>query len=133
MTVPTPADEAERQITILVVDDDLPFCRAVAELLADRGFYVLGCAGTAQEALAECRRLGPDAVLLDVNLPDGHGVTLVEALRAVSAPPRILLTSSDPAAVSPEQLERSEASGFIPKSQLARTKLDRFFKGDSSA
>jgi len=62
---------------ILIVDDDVPFCRAAAELLADRGFRVLGYAATARDAVAESRRLRPDGILLDVQLPDGYGVTLV--------------------------------------------------------
>jgi DNA-binding NarL/FixJ family response regulator len=117
---------------VLIVDDDLPFCHAAAELLAHRGFCVVGCVGTAQDAVAECRRLKPDAVLLDVQLPDGHGVTLAPTLRFDSSTPTIVLTSSDPAAVLPEQLQQSGAAGFIPKSQLARTDLQAFFSGEQA-
>ena len=130
MAVPTPRPELRSQTTILIVDDDLPFRRAAAELLADRGFRVVGCAGTAQEAVAECRRLAPDAVLLDVRLPDGNGVALVSTLRDVPAPPTVVLTSSDPAAAPPERLRNSGASGFVPKSQLANSDLHAFFSGD---
>jgi DNA-binding NarL/FixJ family response regulator len=133
MTVQTPAEELGDQMTILVVDDDSPFCRAASELLAELGFRVLGCAATAQEALAECQRLSPDAVLLDIRLPDGHGVSVAEALRAVPAPPRVVLTSSDPTAVSPEQLQQSGASGFVPKSRLAHTDLLTLFRTGPSA
>jgi DNA-binding NarL/FixJ family response regulator len=131
MTPPTrPAGDASRQATILIVEDDLPFCRAAAELLADRGFRVVGYATTARDAVVECRRLGPDAVLLDVRLPDGHGVELVSTLRAVPSPPSIVLTSSDATAVSPEQLRVSGASGFIPKSKLAHSDLHTLFNSE---
>jgi DNA-binding NarL/FixJ family response regulator len=124
----TPAPNANRP-TVLIVDDDVPFSRAAAELLADRGFHVLGHAGTAHDAILGCRRFRPDAVLLDVRLPDGHGLAVAETLGAEPCPPRILLISSDPTAVSPEQLRRSAASGFLPKSQLARADLSAFFDG----
>jgi len=132
MVMPTAALEPDRQTTILIVDDDLPFSRAAAELLADQGFRVIGHATTAHDAVVECRRLGPDAVLLDVRLPDGHGVELAGTLRAVSNPPRIVLTSSDSAAVSANQLRVSGASGFIPKSQLVRSDLAAFFGGEAT-
>jgi ActR/RegA family two-component response regulator len=58
----SPVGDASRSSTILIVDDDVPFCRAAAELLADRGFRVLGYAATARDAVAECRRLRPDGI-----------------------------------------------------------------------
>ena len=122
----TPLNEA--QTTVLIVDDDLQFGRAAAEMLAARGYRVVGHATTADEAVQECGRLRPDAVLLDVRLPDCNGVMLAETLRAERDRLTILLTSTDSGAVAPERLQRSAASGFVPKSQLARTNLDMYFK-----
>jgi DNA-binding NarL/FixJ family response regulator len=132
MSVPIQQSQVDSRITILIVDDDVPFCRAAAELLADRGFRVVGHARTAHEAVVECRRLAPDGVLLDVRLPDGHGVELAGTLRAVPRPPTIVLTSSDPGAVPPEQLRVSGASGFVPKSQLARSDLAGLFNAEGA-
>jgi DNA-binding NarL/FixJ family response regulator len=120
MAIPAPNASSP---TVLIVDDGVPFVHAAAELLTDRGFEVLGHAVTAQDAIHACRRLRPDAVLLDVRLPDGNGIAVAETLCAEPRPPRILLTSSDPTAVSPDQLRRSGASGFVPKSELARDDL----------
>ncbi len=124
------AHKPRTQPTILIVDDDLRFRRAAAELLADRGFRVVGYAGTAREAVLLSRRLGPDAILLDVRLPDGNGVALVDTLRAVPAPPAIVLTSSDPTTVPPERLRGTGASGFIPKSRLAHSDLQTLFTSE---
>jgi len=118
--------QVDRRTTVLIVDDDLGFGRFAADLLTDRGYRVVGHAKTADEAVAECKRLDPDAVVLDVRLPDGHGVTLAETLRGAAARPTILLTSTDRQAVSPEQVRKSGASGFVPKTQLARSDLDPF-------
>jgi DNA-binding response OmpR family regulator len=116
------------QVCVLIVDDDQQFGRFAAELLTDRGYLVVGHATSAGEALAECKRLDPDAVLLDVRLPDGSGVTLASTLRATERPPAILLTSADRDALRPEQLEQSGASGFVPKTQLARRDLTPFLQ-----
>jgi DNA-binding NarL/FixJ family response regulator len=123
-----PLSEAHIQTTVLIVDDDPGFGRAAAEMLAARGYRVVGQATTADEAVQECGRLRPDAVLLDVRLPDGDGVTLAETLRAARDQLNILLTSTDSGAVAPERLRQSAANGFVPKAQLARTNLDTFFK-----
>lgn len=123
-----PLSETHIQTTVLIVDDDPGFGRAAAELLTDRGYRVVGRATTADDAVQECGRLRPDAVLLDVRLPDGNGVTLSEMLRAPCHGPNILLTSTDSGAVAPERLQHSAASGFVPKRRLARTNLDTYFK-----
>jgi DNA-binding NarL/FixJ family response regulator len=120
--------EADTQTTVLIVDDDPDFRRVAAEMLAARGYQVVGQATTADEAVQQCGRLRPDAVLLDVSLPDGNGVTLAETLRAARHGLNILLTSTDRNAVGPERLRHSAANGFVPKAQLARTSLETFLK-----
>ena len=99
--VPNLSGEAGTSTTVLLVDDDLEFGKVAADLLADRGYQVVGHAATANEAVAMCDRLDPDAVLLDVRLPDANGVTLAKRLRAASDRPSILLTSTDRLAVGP--------------------------------
>ena len=81
-----------------------------ADLLADCGYDVVGQATTANEAVAVCDRLDPDAILLDVRLPDSHGITLAERLREVNDRRNILLTSSDREAIRPEQVQQCGAS-----------------------
>lgn len=127
-SVPRDTGEAEIETTVLIVDDDPGFGRAATEMLAARGYRVVGHARTADEAMRECSRLDPDAVLLDVSLGDANGVQLAETLRATGERLNILLTSTDRHAVAPGRLVQSAATGFVPKPQLARTNLDTFFK-----
>lgn len=120
-------EEAQRQPTILIVDDDREFARAAAELLTDGGFRVLGTALTAGEARQKAARLRPDAILLDVRLPDGNGIALARELCGGPDAPKVLLTSSDPNAVPPKLVGESGAVGFVPKTALARSDLAEFF------
>jgi len=99
-----------------------------SELLTERGYTVVGQAMTAEAAVRECTRLGPDAVLLDVQLPDGNGFRLAESLQGARDQLAILLTSTDPQAIAPALLKRSAARGFVAKAELARTDLDRFLR-----
>jgi two-component system, chemotaxis family, chemotaxis protein CheY len=105
--------------SVLIVDDDEGFSRAAAEILADRGYRVVGHATTVADALTQCDLLAPEAVLLDVRLPDGDGVELARRLTASPHAPTVLLTSTDRKAVPAAQLRESGACGFVPKTELA--------------
>lgn len=113
---------------MLIVDDDARFRQVAAELLTDRGYRVVGEAGSAAEGLALAEELQPAAVLVDVNLPDGDGLALAERLSAAGAP-RVLLTSADASAASGRLVAGSVAAGFVPKVDLTSVGLDRYLKG----
>ena len=69
-------------ISTLIVEDDYHVATIHAAYVRKiRGFSVAGHASTAASARNEIRRLAPTLVLLDLYLPDGHGLDLVrEAL-----------------------------------------------------
>lgn len=114
--------------SVLIVDDDLGFRRVAAELFTDRGYRVVGTACSAREALLRVAELSPDVVLLDVKLPDGDGLAVAAKLCAGGHGGKVLLTSSDRAAVTGALLKSCGASGFVPKAELATTDLDRYLK-----
>ncbi len=105
-------------IRVLIVDDDPRFRATVAGALADRGYEVAGEAATVAEARTLVAELRPDAVLCDVNLPDGNGLALAGELR----PLRVLLTSSDEHAAPPRLLARVGAA-FVAKPDFLITDL----------
>ncbi|HEY0359222.1 MAG TPA: response regulator [Mycobacteriales bacterium] len=70
-------------IAVLVVEDEPVAADAHAEyVLRVPGFRVAGRATTGAEALRRLRLGGVDLVLLDMNLPDMHGLDIVRAMRA---------------------------------------------------
>ena len=114
--------------TVLIVDDHPSVREAARIVLAARGFRVVGEADGAVQGLALARELRPDAVLLDVNLPDGDGVSVAERLCATGGC-RVVLTSSDKDA-APERLVRSSgAAGFVAKENLAGPALEAYLAG----
>jgi DNA-binding NarL/FixJ family response regulator len=114
--------------TVLIVDDDAQFRRGAAELLAAHGYRVVGEAGSAAEGLALASALRPDAVLLDVQLPDGDGLSVAAHLGAGSGQ-RVLLTSTDARAATSRLVRESGAAGFVAKTELANAPLDGYLKG----
>jgi DNA-binding response OmpR family regulator len=77
--------EKERNITILLVDDETRLRQALARTLAIRGYRVEEAA-THAEALAAALDHGPDLLLVDINLPDATGW---DVLRDLSAADRV--------------------------------------------
>ena len=112
----------------VVIVDDSPACRGVIrELLERRGYDVAGEAGCAAGAVELVKRLSPDAVLLDVHLPDGNGFELAAQLREQRPGLAILLTSIDFDSGFYALADVSGARGFVPKSQLAHVQFDLFW------
>ena len=98
---------------IVVVDDHHLFRAGVrAELAAHH--EVVGEAGTPAEAIAVIAEAKPDVVLLDVHLPDGGGVAVLEALPADGAPKVLALSVSD-AAEDVVPMIRAGALGYVTK------------------
>jgi DNA-binding response OmpR family regulator len=70
---------------VLIVEDNALVTSATRILLEDAGFRVSAAARVA-DALAICRTDRPDAVLLDLRLPDGDGLVLLRELREDGKP-----------------------------------------------
>jgi len=95
-----------------VVDDHHLFRAGVRSELAEH-HEVVGEAGTVAEALAVIRETSPDVVLLDVHLPDGGGVAVLEAL--AGSGPKVLALSVSDAAEDVVPMIRAGALGYVTK------------------
>ncbi|MEV0191858.1 response regulator [Kitasatospora purpeofusca] len=82
---------------ILVVDDEPALLRTLRINLGARQ-YAVRTAATGGEALARAARTSPDAVLLDLGLPDLDGMEVLRGLRSRSAVPIIVLSGRTDAA-----------------------------------
>jgi CheY-like chemotaxis protein len=111
--------------SVLVVDDDPAFQRLASRMLAEFGLAVVGLAEGVRSAMEVADALRPDAVLVDVGLPDGDGIALARDLAALPWRPRVVLTSSSADAAGASEVRRSGAEAFIPKEQLPKAALDQ--------
>jgi DNA-binding NarL/FixJ family response regulator len=97
-------------------------------VLEEGGYSVVGEACDGVTALAACRRLRPDAVLLDVHLPDMDGFAVAAALGLEQPPPRVVLTSADEDERVGSLVRRSGALGFVAKPALATAKISALWE-----
>jgi DNA-binding NarL/FixJ family response regulator len=109
--------------SVLVVDDDPEFRSLARRLLAATGVRVVGEAGTVAAALSGASRLKPSAFLVDVELPDGDGVTLARQLAALPWQPRVVLTSVDGDITTAEEARNAGACAFVTKAELPTAPL----------
>ncbi|MBE2318201.1 response regulator transcription factor [Solirubrobacter sp. CPCC 204708] len=98
---------------IVVVDDHHLFRAGVRAELAPH-HEVVGEAATPARALAVIAETQPDVVLLDVHLPEGGGVSVLEALPREGTPKVLALSVSD-AAEDVVPMIRAGALGYVTK------------------
>jgi len=77
---------------VLVVDDEPEILRALQLKLRGAG-YTVDTAGTAGEARIKASMRPPEAIILDVLLPDGRGTDVCRELRTWSAVPILVLSA----------------------------------------
>jgi CheY-like chemotaxis protein len=103
---------------VLVVDDHADFRRWARRILEAAGLEVVEAASGA-EGLDAVGELRPDAVLLDIQLPDLDGFAVASRLAADGDPARVILTSTREASDYGERLAASPVAGFLPKTELS--------------
>jgi DNA-binding response OmpR family regulator len=86
--------DTKQRMKVLVVEDDADIGEVLRFYFEAKGHQVL-MARDGLEALAQWRRNGPDLMLLDVMLPKLDGWSVLEAVRAESQIPVILITALD--------------------------------------
>jgi len=81
--------------TVFIVDDSAVVRERLVTMLADLpSVDVIGQAGLAFEAVSAIRRLNPDVVILDISMPGGSGIQVLETLKQQKASPlTIMLTN----------------------------------------
>ena len=85
--------QGRHQAPLVLVVDDEPGIRNVLTAFMKQDGYRVTAAADGQQALAAAQRALPDVVLLDLMLPDMHGVAVLKALRNLKADlPVIMIT-----------------------------------------
>ena len=109
--------------TVLIVDDHPSFRSTARALLEDEGFDVVGEAADGESAIEAAKRLRPDVVLLDVQLPDIDGFEVAMRVRSNGQGPRVVLVSSRDGSDFGPLVERSGAAGFVAKADLSASAI----------
>ena len=102
------------RIRVFLVDDHRLFLSGVQAELG-REFEVVGAASDVVEAIEGIRTTRPDVALLDVHMPEGGGVAVLEAIAATHPDIRFLALSVSDAPEDVIAVIRAGARGYVTK------------------
>jgi DNA-binding NtrC family response regulator len=106
----------------LIVDDDPGFLLGLAELVRREGFAVTS-AGSLKQAREEIEASPPDILLVDLHLPDGSGLDLLDAFEPSTAPEVVLLTGDASVETAVDALRRGAIDYLTKPVDFARIKM----------
>jgi DNA-binding NarL/FixJ family response regulator len=120
-----PGGAEQMGVRVLVVDDQLPFRRAMAAVVEETdGFEIVALAESGEESLELAAALRPDLVLMDVNLPGIDGLEATRRLLASDPPPVVLLLSTYDEEAGVGFVAESGAAGYVTKSAFGPDRLE---------
>jgi DNA-binding NarL/FixJ family response regulator len=105
--------------SVLVVDDHPLVRDGIKKSLTAAGFNCVGEAGSIKEAIAMIALHNPDAITVDLNLPDGSGLEVISWARKNSKTIRIVVLSLENDLDLVSAAANAGAQGFISKSESA--------------
>ena len=103
-------------IRILIAEDDLAARATIVDLLGSFGHEVVAQVASGREAVERALEVVPDAVLLDVHMPDGSGIEAAEEIRqAVPSAAVVLFSGDQTVSLSEHDITATSAIAFLPK------------------
>jgi len=82
-------------MTVLIVDDsEILVDRLKSSLAEVRGLEVVGQAETVSKATLEIGKAKPDVVVLDIGMPGGSGIDVLESLKKHPFPPIVIMLTN---------------------------------------
>jgi DNA-binding NarL/FixJ family response regulator len=111
--------------TVLIVDDHSAFRSRAKRMLEAEGFEVVGEAADGASGVDAAKRLAPDVVLLDLQLPDTTGFDVAQEIAAErSVSPAVVITSTRESEDYEDRARRSGARGFVSKAELSGAAIE---------
>ena len=107
---------AAAQVKVLLVDDHPAVRSGIKTAVEGAGFLCCGEAATRAEAYAQIAHKEPDAVILDLNLPDGSGLDIVQWIRKHSDEMAIVILTLSEEETHLIAAMQAGANSFVKKS-----------------
>jgi len=106
----------------LIVDDDLEVLNVLTEFVKREGFVATG-ASTLGQAREEIAASPPDILLVDIQLPDGSGLDLLDSLEPGAEPEVVLITGNASVETAVDALRRGVTDYLTKPVDFARLKM----------
>jgi len=106
----------KQPLSILVIDDHESVRAGIKAALSRAGHVCVGEAGSISEARAQIAHTNPQVIVVDLSLPDGNGLEIVQWARSISERIGIVVLTLNPAQDFLLTVMKSGASAFVEKS-----------------
>jgi DNA-binding NarL/FixJ family response regulator len=121
----TPKRQKKTSRTVFIVDDHPLMRQGLAQLINNEPDLVAcGEAEGAQAALDYIRNHKPDLVLVDISLPDKHGLELIKDLQALHPGLPVLVVSMHDESLYAERVLRAGGRGYIMKQEGGKKMME---------
>lgn len=111
------------RLRVLLVDDHSLFLEGLRNLLVSEGIEVIGLAHDGLEALAQARRLHPEVILMDIQMPRCDGVAATRLIKAEMPEIKIVMLTMSEDEHDLFEAVKSGATGYL----LKRLEATEFF------
>ena len=102
---------------VLIVDDSEVFVQRLTSRLREvAGIEIVGHAENVSDAMREIRKAKPDVVILDIRMPGGSGIDVLEGLKNDPCKPVVIVLSNDSDRPYRRKYLKSGARFFFDKS-----------------
>jgi AmiR/NasT family two-component response regulator len=113
---PVTNHDIRTRLRLLLAEDDIAARETLTEVLQTLGHDVVAAVSSGVEAADRAREMKPDAVLLDVHMPDGSGIEAAEVIsRTLPGIAVILFSGDDSVSLSDKEAVTTGAVAFLPK------------------
>jgi DNA-binding NarL/FixJ family response regulator len=102
---------------LLIIDDHAVVRQGLVQAFKEKGFASIETAGSIKEARAKIAAFNPEAIIVDLNLPDGSGLEIVQWIRKHSAEVALVILSLNDPAQFIKIARSSGANAYLSKSQ----------------
>jgi len=116
--------------TLLVTDDAMIIRQIIKDMAAKAGWEVVGEAANGQEAIDRYRELRPDAVTLDLVMPEHDGLHALHGIMEFDPKAKVLVVSALEQRGILKDAFKAGAADFVSKpfdNQSLRTTLEQLF------
>ena len=114
------SEQAAERVSVMIVDDQPPF-RAAARAVVDRvaGFELIAEVASGEEAVATSDQLGPQLVLMDINMGELDGIEATRLITQANPATKVILVSTYALDDLPAAARTSGAMAYVNKDELS--------------
>jgi DNA-binding NarL/FixJ family response regulator len=115
-------------VRILIADDHRLFAEALRAILdAEPSVDVVGLAASGAEAVQQTAELGPDVVLMDINMPGLDGLEATRRILAEQPETHVLMVTGSDARQDVDAARVAGAAGYVTKDRIAAELIGAIF------